>query len=77
MLRPELSLTGRLAVVLGPAVGCASAGLGSIVLALSPDAMVPLYLFVVSAIAFPTAGVLGTLAGIARHRGQHSQTVER
>gem|GEM_PF-6310277 len=75
MLRPELSLTGRLVVVLGPTVGCASAGLGSIVLALSPDAMVPLYLFVVSGIAFPTAGVLGILVRITRHRGQHSKTV--
>jgi hypothetical protein len=71
VLRPELSLTARLVVVLGPIVGCASAGLGSILLALWPRAMVPLYLFVVSCIAFPVAGILGILVGIARHGGQH------
>ncbi len=75
MLRPELSLRACLVVILGPAVGCASAGLGSIVSALSPDAMVPLYLFLLSAIAFPAAGVLAILGRTARHRGQHGQTV--
>lgn len=71
VLRPDLSPRARLAVVLGPVVGCASAGLGSIVLALWPGAMMPLYLFVVSGIAFPMAVTLG-MVGIARHGRRHS-----
>jgi hypothetical protein len=67
VLRPRLSLTARLVVILGPIVGCASAGLGSIVLALWPRATVPLYLFVVSVIAFPVAVILGIVLRIPRH----------
>ncbi len=75
VLRPDLSLTARLVVVLGPILGCASAGLGSIVLALWPRAIAPLYLFVVSGIAFPVAVILGIVVGMTRHGRQHSAVV--
>jgi hypothetical protein len=70
-LRPALSLRARLGVLFGPVVGCASAGLGSIMLALWPSAMMPLYLFVVSGIAFPIAVTLG-IVGFARNGRRHS-----
>lgn len=74
--RHDLSLRARFAMALGPTVGCASAGLGSITLALWPLSTAPLYFFLVSAVVFPVAAMLG-IVGAARHGQRPRATVER
>jgi uncharacterized membrane protein len=76
MRRHDLSLRARFAMALGPSVGCACAGLGSITLALWPLSTAPLYFFLVSGVVFPVAVFLG-IVGAARRGQRPCATVER
>lgn len=60
----------RVPLILGPVVGCAAGGLGSIALVLWPDSWAALCLFAVAIIGFQVAG---TLAIFVRVRGRPSQ----
>ena len=68
--RHDLSLRARFAMALGPSVGCACAGLGSITLALWPLSTAPLYFFLASGVVFPVAVFLGIVGAARRDLAQ-------
>jgi len=57
-------------LILGPVVGCAAGGMGSVALVVWPDSWAALYLFAVAIVSFQAASILAVLV---RRRSSPSQ----